>query len=153
MGAGRFPLDQEIGALLDQPNWSRERLAAEVGVSAATIARWRSGAGSPRPAAEGRLRQVLASNAARNGDDHVAQAGDGIRSALASALNEAREALHRHARISSRHEALDEVCAARREAPLAALVVTWDELRTGAPRLPTGVVISISPTLSPVPGA
>lgn len=49
----------------------------------------------------------------------VAEARDGspapstdarIRAALGSALNEAREALHRHARLSTRHEALDEIC-------------------------------------------
>jgi transcriptional regulator with XRE-family HTH domain len=104
-------LTSEIIALLEQPNWSRERLASELGVSVATVARWCGGAGRPRPRVEGRLRSLLSEAAGTTGAGPDKTSADSrIRVALGRALNEAREALHRHARLSTRHEALDEIC-------------------------------------------
>jgi len=103
-------LQPQLEALLARPEWSRERLASELGVSVATITRWTSGSGRPRATAEGRLRGLLAADSPPPTTESADTGDARIRAALAAALNEARESLHRHARISSRHEALDEIC-------------------------------------------
>lgn len=100
-------LRQELNELLALENWSRERLAVELDVSAPTVARWITGAGRPRPAVEGKLRDLLA--AARPAWPLTCSRVL-LRDVLAQALDEAREALHRHTRLSTRHETLDEIC-------------------------------------------
>lgn len=92
-------------------------LAARLGVNPATVSRWKSGEARPRPELEGRLRALAAKRLARTRrpDDQSAALFAGLPStdsldrAFGEALHTVREALHRNGRLSSRHEALDEL--------------------------------------------
>jgi transcriptional regulator with XRE-family HTH domain len=84
---------------------STEQLALDLGVSAATIRRWESGAATPRPRQEGALRALAATQLAESPHRPTSS----LEPQLAGCLADVREALHRRARLSSRAEALDEV--------------------------------------------
>ena len=93
-------------------------LASRLTVSATTVYRWLTGRSKPRPAMEGRLRtlykkqQLLAGrpSTAVSGSSHPpAEAEHQMRTAVGATLAEVREILHRNGRLSSRHEALDEI--------------------------------------------
>jgi len=108
-----MPTVQEaVQALLDLPDYTPTRLAAEVGASPASVTRWAGGNATPRPAVEGRIRALLARRAPQEAsllsmghDPEVVNA----RAAIDSALGALREALHRRGRLASRNEALDEI--------------------------------------------
>jgi len=89
-------------ALLEQE--SLESLAAELSVSASSVRRWAAGSSAPRPADEGRLR-ALHEQRITEDDAEVAP----LDIPLGTTLAEVREALHRHGRLSSRAEAVDEI--------------------------------------------
>ena len=93
-------------------------LASRLNVSATTVYRWLTGRSKPRPALEGRLRalykkqQLLAgrpSNAVSGSSHSPAKTEHQMRTAVGATLAEVREILHRNGRLSSRHEALDEI--------------------------------------------
>ncbi|MFZ2874818.1 MAG: N-6 DNA methylase [Phycisphaerales bacterium] len=92
-------------------------LATRIGVNPATISRWQAGEARPRPELEGKIRSLAAKRLSRarstevgDGKDLFAGAnGTSLDHAFVEALHEVREALHRHGRLSSRHEALDEL--------------------------------------------
>lgn len=105
-------VQEAVQALLDLPDYTPTRLAAEVGASPASVTRWAAGAATPRPAIEGRVRELLARRAPEEAsllsmghDPEVVNA----RAAIDAALGALREALHRRGRLASRNEALDEI--------------------------------------------
>lgn len=105
-------IQESVQALLALPDYTPTRLAAEVGASPASVARWAAGTARPRPTVEGRVRELLARRAPQESslltmghDPEVVSA----RAAIDSALGTLREALHRRGRLASRNEALDEI--------------------------------------------
>lgn len=101
-------IQQIVDELLANAELSPTELAAELGVSVSALGRWRVGASAPRPAVEGRLRQLhdrrcgQVVSAAENGE--LAR----VRAGVDAVLTQIREALHRRGHLSSRNEALDE---------------------------------------------
>ena len=98
-------ISELVHALLKEG--SPEELAAEVGVSPASVKRWASGFTVPRARQEGRLRE-LASVVAPE-EVLVNAGGASLDTALSAMLSDIREALHRRGRLSSRGEAVDEI--------------------------------------------
>lgn len=105
-------IQEAVQTLLDLPDYTPTRLAAEVGASPASVSRWAAGSSTPRPAVEGRVRELLARRAPEEAsllsmghDVEVVNA----RAAIDGALGALREALHRRGRLASRNEALDEI--------------------------------------------
>jgi type I restriction-modification system DNA methylase subunit len=100
-------------ALIESSNGNREALAAKFDVSLATILRWESGKSVPRPKMEGKIRSLFNERVYLAVQNSHYEFPNGetkeLREALKSTLNEMREVLHRSGRLSSRHEALDEL--------------------------------------------
>lgn len=94
------------------PNGAQD-LAHELGVSVVSVQRWLAGSTRPRPSLEGKIRVVAERLAVAYQPALAAwpdQVRDGnLRSALLMTCRELRECLHRRGRLSSRHEALDEL--------------------------------------------
>ena len=93
-------------------------LASRMNVSVVTVSRWKTGRSRPSPALESRLRThalqqkiLVGSPAAAPSESGYssASAEHGVRTAIGATLREVREVLHRSGRLSSRHEALDEI--------------------------------------------
>jgi type I restriction-modification system DNA methylase subunit len=90
-------------------------IAEALNVSPDTVERWRDGRTKPRPQLEGRLRRLAAKRGVgaeviRLDIAEISTKGsEAAEEKLDSALRKLREALHRHGRLSSRNEALDEV--------------------------------------------
>lgn len=111
-------IDQMVRALVASENGGREAIAARLGVSSSTVGRWETGKSRPRPSVEGKIRTLatrrLQPELILQQQGHLpwSQPENGaeeVREALLGTLREVREALHRRARLSSRHEALDEI--------------------------------------------
>ena len=92
-------------------------LAQRIGVSSATVSRWCGGKTRPRPEQEGQLRSLAASlqlsGRAVSGMEDMfpvaMTAEDRVRESLRTTLRNVRSILHTRGRLSSRHEALDEL--------------------------------------------
>lgn len=92
-------------------------LAHRVGVSPNTVSRWIAGNSRPRPEQEGRLRSLAAPQAGTSNRPGATldmfpiheSSEDQVREALRATLQDVRGILHRNGRLSSRHEALDEL--------------------------------------------
>lgn len=90
-------------------------LARELGVSVASVQRWLAGTSRPRPSVEGKIRAVAERLAAGTGYQPSLfswpdqSRDEQLRAALMRTCRELRECLHRRGRLSSRHEALDEL--------------------------------------------
>ena len=105
-----------VDGLLSNEGYSREQLAAKLGVSASAVGRWQSGLTCPRPSVEGKLRELAQSvgetrarySVQRKIDLHLGAEKE-VRAAVDSALHELREIFHRRSRLASRSESLDEV--------------------------------------------
>src|SRR5579871_7001939 len=109
------PISTLTRSLIESGHGSMEGLANELGVSSPTLLRWASGQAAPRADMEGRIR-ALANERLRRGIalqtalfDFPSRDAHGIREALQVVLQEMREILHRSGRLSSRHEAIDEL--------------------------------------------
>jgi transcriptional regulator with XRE-family HTH domain/SAM-dependent methyltransferase len=109
---------QLVQALVASETGGREAVAVRLGVSASTVGRWEAGKSTPRPQLEGKIRALVARRLSPEDANQMQgvlswsreENGDReVRDALLGTLREVREALHRRARISSRHEALDEI--------------------------------------------
>ena len=107
-----------VNSLVESDPAGVNGLASRMNVSATTISRWMTGDSRPRPTLEGRLRayalqqQRLARSSSIGVDDSgysTASAEHRVRTAVGATLREIREILHRSGRLSSRHEALDEI--------------------------------------------
>ncbi len=97
---------QVVAALVHTHEQSPVGIAAEMAVSEATVQRWLNGASQPRPATEGKLRQMLLNLSAHNQAPQDQRLNALV--AVDRALRDLRDALHRRGRLSSRNEALDE---------------------------------------------
>lgn len=92
-------------------------LAARVGVNPATVSRWQAGQSVPRAQIEGKIRSLAAKRLGRafsseimDGEKLFSQRHENsLDRAFVKTLHDIRESLHRHGRLSSRHEALDEL--------------------------------------------
>ena len=92
-------------------------LAYRVGVTPNTVSRWVSGNSRPRPEQEGRLRSLATPSTRKSPRAQgtidmfpVIESAEGqVREALRTTLQGVRSILHRNGRLSSRHEALDEL--------------------------------------------
>ena len=93
-------------------------LARRMDVSVVTISRWMAGHSRPRPRMEGRLRACVLQHQRLALGSSIALSDSGpssgaaeyrVRTAIGATLREVREILHRSGRLSSRHEALDEI--------------------------------------------
>lgn len=111
-------IDTLVAALLMTEESGKEGLAARLGVSTSAVTRWESGKSRPRPSVEGQIRALAASRLSTREmapSQHQlpwrahAPAEHDTRAALLGTLRELREVFHRRGRLSSRHEALDEV--------------------------------------------
>lgn len=112
-------MDQFLDALegaLAQFNGSETRLAGELGVSEATVKRWKNGKSRPRPAYEAALKRLAGSEktkrsiVAEEGElYHAPSRSRVIGESLDQTLADVREILHSKGRLSSRNEALEEV--------------------------------------------
>ncbi len=106
-----------ISELFEQEAMSREAMAARLGVSLAALMRWASGQSRPHPPNERVIRKLMGKHTNQSTVSHVFQPAlqwseDNefrIREAITQTLKQAREILHRSGRLSSRHEALDEL--------------------------------------------
>lgn len=116
MGGGE-EISQIVERLLELESSGRAGLASRLGVSEAAISRWLRGRSKPHPKVEGKLRELAADHAGfviRDPNlslfdwDDSAREQD-LRAVLGRALRDLRECLHRSGRLSSRHEALDEL--------------------------------------------
>lgn len=111
----QLPVNKVVDFLLKAEDWSEEALADRLKVSASTVSRWRSSTARPRPAVEGQLRQMASALSEPYGlkEEYDLFSNDvsesHLRNVMTSTLREVREILHRTGRLSSRHEALDEV--------------------------------------------
>lgn len=90
-----------VQGLLHAGTFTYDGLAHDLGVSAATVARWCKGESQPRPPLERRIREIA-------GLVYSPYERSVIK-ALDSTLARLRELLHSHGRYGSRNEALDEV--------------------------------------------
>lgn len=104
-----------VRSLAEQmPNGAAD-VAGSIGVSVASVQRWLKGTARPQPTIEGKLRAVaerLASGAGYQPSLFAwpDQSRDELlRRALLKTCHQLRECLHRRGRLSSRHEALDEL--------------------------------------------
>jgi tRNA1(Val) A37 N6-methylase TrmN6 len=87
---------------------SPEGAAKQLGVSLATVLRWRSGKGLPRPAQERKLLQIVESAQALLPLDSAIDAVNvQVENVVRSILNDFRETLHRYSRFSHRNDSLD----------------------------------------------
>ncbi len=111
------PIDFILQEIVGSYNYNQESLARELGVSSSTVSRWIKRNSKPGPMIEGRLREIHTS--LRYNTQHVAEPTlawplianeSDIREAIDATLRELREILHRRGRLSSRNEALDELC-------------------------------------------
>ena len=92
-------------------------LASRLNVSAVTVFRWMAGSSRPRPSLEGRLRGYAlqqhlfddTSQTEPGGASYPSATEHQVRTAIGATLREIREILHRGGRLSTRHEALDEI--------------------------------------------
>lgn len=112
----QIPITVLVANLLESEGVDASDLARRLGVSGAAISRWRSGKSSPRAEIEGKLRALATRRTAgaaptRSSDSLFAGRGERlpIAEAFREAMREIRESLHRHGRLSSRHEAIDEL--------------------------------------------
>ena len=100
-------------ALIESSKSKREALASELDVSLTTLLRWASGKSVPRPETEGRIRALCNKRIGPELQAPLFEFPNGeteqLRDALSATLLEMREILHRSGRLSSRHEALDEL--------------------------------------------
>lgn len=92
---------------------SKTSLAAKIGVSEATVSRWRDGTAQPQPSSEKIIRELASKlnkqHSQRFSVDISKQAEDRLRTALSDTFRDLREVLHRSGRLSTRHEALSEL--------------------------------------------
>lgn len=91
-------------------------LAAKLNVSESTVARWESGATNPRSAQATKIRALASSVSYQQVREqvppyswHEPERDEDLRIKIHATLSEIREALHKGGRLSSRHEALDEI--------------------------------------------
>lgn len=113
MEIAEFEIGVITRALIASRMYSREALASQLEVSLSSVVRWLNGETVPRPDIEGKIRALAA--------EHLKglqtqlfpllelPAQRPLHETLKSTLGEMRETLHRSGRLSSRHEALDEV--------------------------------------------
>ena len=111
---------EDVSALLLEmaPNrGSRESLAARLGVSASSLSRWARGTTRPRPEIERQIRAIHTQIAPiKNYQGQLTslempliRTESALQEALLGTLQGIREVLYRSGRLSSRHEALDEI--------------------------------------------
>lgn len=133
-----MPKIQQLVAKLLDSTFGPEVLATRLGVSVSTLYRWSSGKARPHAAAEGKIRQLAAEFLPAEKPPDTEQVsfswpGEPLdiraRDAITRTLREVREILHRVGRLSSRHEALDELAKL-----LFAHVVSIDRIGTGISR-------------------
>ena len=114
MGSNK-EIAEVVEGLLSTSSKGVETLARELGVSVATVTRWVKGESRPRPKVEGQLRLLACArgiDSEPTGQKELFELEPeekGLRGLLAATLAELREVLHRTGRLSSRHEALDEI--------------------------------------------
>lgn len=84
--------------------------AERLGVSPVTLRRWEAGAVTPQPRHEGKIRQILAESVQAGEPPQAPDPLEEYRVGVGDALHRVREVLHSHGQLSSRHEALEEVC-------------------------------------------
>lgn len=92
---------------------SPEGAAEKIGVSVATISRWRNGTSKPQPNQERKLRSLVKNYEKIHTDsplENNEQLRGEIENVVRSLLNEFREILHRHSRFSHRNESLEFLC-------------------------------------------
>lgn len=94
----------------------RTGLAARLNVSESTVSRWESGTTRPRPSTVEKLRTIGSEILKLEAREPVAnylwdepRNEDNFRTKIHATLSAIRETLHRSGRLSSRHEALDEI--------------------------------------------
>ena len=94
----------------------RTGLAAKLNVSESTVARWESGATTPRPLAVSKIRELAGKRLHRQVHEPIPAYGwhepdrdEDLRRQIHATLSRIRESLHKSGRLSSRHEALDEI--------------------------------------------
>lgn len=111
------PIESILQEILRDYEPNQEWLAKELGVSPSTVSRWVKGHNKPRPVAEGRLREIYSKlrTSPQNTEEPTVRwipiANEAtIRNAVDATLRDLREVLHRRGRLSSRNEALDELC-------------------------------------------
>lgn len=106
-----------VKEIIESYKYNRKSLAKELGVSSSTVSRWIKGNSKPRPMIEGRLREIY--KGLQYDPQFVKEPAldwplivneSDIREAIDAILRELREILHRRGRLSSRNEALDELC-------------------------------------------
>ena len=105
-----------VSMLIEAESSGVTGLATRIGVNPATVSRWQAGEVRPRPELEGRLRALAAKRLSlsrrappTDGPALFSASSDQLDQAFAESLHDVREALHRNGRLSSRHEALDEL--------------------------------------------
>lgn len=106
------PIPEVIQEIVDSHKHTRESLAHLLGVSSFTVDRWISGTSQPRAEIEGQLREIHRGLLHSSECTYIPSTPDELktREAIDRVLLELREILHRRGRLSSRNEALDELC-------------------------------------------
>ncbi|MEQ1821729.1 MAG: N-6 DNA methylase [Fimbriimonadaceae bacterium] len=104
----------DLLAELKAKNISTMDLADQLGVVPTTVGRWLRGETFPQPEVERAIRHLY-TQLTEDGSSQFALLGNTgddsvVRSELKRALRELRESLHRHSRVTSRHELLDQLC-------------------------------------------
>lgn len=105
-----------IQELTSSDTAGRTGLAAKLNVSESTVSRWESGATSPRPSTVDKIRMLANEMLKLETREPVANCiwnvpdnKHNFRNKIHATLSAIRETLHRSGRLSSRHEALDEI--------------------------------------------
>ena len=111
-------LQQLVKSLVESDPNGVSGLANRLNVSVTTVSRWLTGRSRPRPVLEGRLRALAMKQRVLAGGPSIemgelsfpsVSAEYRVRTAVGATLRGVREVLHRSGRLSSRHEALDEI--------------------------------------------
>ena len=107
---------QLVAELVSSDIAGRTGLAAKLNVSESTVARWESGVTNPSPALASNIRELVSSTFSHQVREPVSAYGwheperdEDLRVKVHTTLSEIRESLHKGGRLSSRHEALDEI--------------------------------------------
>lgn len=104
-----------LAALVASEEGGRAMIAARLGASESSLARWLAGRTRPQPDVERQIRSLAAKRGLVPDEAQptlfqpAAGAESTVRMALSATLRQVREVLHSTGRLSSRHEALDEV--------------------------------------------
>lgn len=114
--ARRISVSRLIKDLAATEDGGSAMLAVRLGVSPSTLGRWERGKNRPQPEMESRIRSLAAKRGLTPDDVQLPLFSQGqqpsdkdLRGAFARTFRQIRELLHSVGRLSSRHEALDEV--------------------------------------------